>query len=97
MERFMSDTAYNLVPTAGQSSRAATREVSELAQAIADIEHASTTLRRAAPALETWSGNAAERHTLPPPQSVWVVIGVGWTSTSLVVCAAIYMFASLLG
>jgi hypothetical protein len=92
----MSDTAYNLVPAASQSSRAATLEVSDLAQAIADIEHASSTLRRAARALETWSGKAADRPTLPPPQSVWVVIGVVWTSTIFVVGAAILMFASLL-
>ena len=70
--------------------------MSELAQAIADIEHASSTLRRAAPALETWSGKGADRSTLPPPQSVWVVIGVVWTSTIFVVGAAILMFASLL-
>jgi hypothetical protein len=88
---------YSLMAAAGPSSRAAALEVSDLAQAMADIEHASSTLRRAAPGLETWSSSVADRPTLPPPQSVWVVIGVVWTSTIVVVGAAVLMFASLLG
>ena len=68
----------------------------DIAQAIADIEQATHALRRAEPGLEVWASTTGEQRTLPPPQSVWFVIGVVWTSTIAVVGGTIFMIVSLL-
>jgi hypothetical protein len=68
----------------------------QLTRAIAEIEHASATLRRAEPTLEAWTPEAAARGEKRRHRSVWILIGGVWLSASLVVAGAtgaiLYLF-----
>jgi hypothetical protein len=67
----------------------------QLAREVADIETATAALRRAEPALESWT------KTPPPtgrkPRPVWLIIGVLWLSTALVTAGAVVIIATLAG
>jgi hypothetical protein len=71
-------------------------EPDQLARDIAAIERAAAALRKAEPALESWSNP-------PPPQAgrkprpVWLLIGVLWVSTALVTVGAAVAIAVLVG
>ena len=67
----------------------------QLARDIADIEHASAALRRAEPALESWTGRSAA--SAPNPQPLWLLIGVLWVSTALVTVGAVVAIAAFAG
>jgi hypothetical protein len=65
----------------------------QLARDYADIESATAALRRAEPALQSWS-----RDTVPAaakPQPLWLVIGALWLSTVIVTVGAVVAIASL--
>jgi hypothetical protein len=62
---------------------------SQLERDIIEIEHASAALRRAEPALEEWPARSTPATHLPQSGSVWILIGVIWTSTALVMVALI--------
>ena len=66
----------------------------QLARDIADIEHASAALRRAEPALESWTGRSA---SAPNPRPLWLLIGVLWVSTALVTVGAVVAIAAFAG
>jgi|SRR5271163_1264206 hypothetical protein len=68
----------------------------QLARDIAAIERAMTTLRRAEPALQSWSEPPATP-TPHNPSPVWLLIGVLWVSTALVTLGAVYAISALVG
>jgi len=67
----------------------------QLAREVADIEAATATLRRAEPALESWT--KAPANTGGKPRPVWLLIGVLWLSTALVTVGAVVAIATLAG
>jgi hypothetical protein len=67
----------------------------QLAREVADIEAATATLRRAEPALESWT--KAPANTAGKPRPVWLLIGVLWLSTALVTAGAVVAIATLAG
>jgi hypothetical protein len=67
----------------------------QLAREVAEIEAAIAALRRAEPALESWSQAPATATHKPRP--VWVLIGVLWLSTALVTAGAVVAIATLAG
>jgi hypothetical protein len=67
----------------------------QLAREVADIETATAALRRAEPALESWT--KAPANTGGKPRPVWLLIGVLWLSTALVTAGAVVAIASLAG
>jgi hypothetical protein len=88
------------LPLPGKAKDEAPLDPDELARAIAEIERASAALRRAEPALETWSDG--DDDVVPAsqpanPRSVWVLIGILWTSTVLVAAGVVYAIATLIG
>lgn len=72
----------------------------QLARDIAEIERVTAALRKAEPALETWTGSwSGEAPAMTPhkPRSVWLLIGVLWLSTALVTAGAVAVIAGLAG
>jgi hypothetical protein len=76
----------------------------QLERDIAEIERATAALRKAEPALETWSKPASEAWISDPPATarrkprpVWLLIGVLWLSTALVTAGAVAAIAVLAG
>jgi hypothetical protein len=52
-------------------------------------------LRRAEPALESWTNPPA--HANPKPRPVWLLIAVLWFSTAVVTLGAVAAIAALVG
>lgn len=76
----------------------------QLARDIAEIERVSAVLRKAEPALETWTdtpedawADDAPPAALPKPRPVWLLIGLLWLSTALVTAGAVAAIARLAG
>ena len=67
----------------------------QLAREVADIEAATAALRKAEPALESWTKAPASSGGKPRP--VWLLIGVLWLSTALVTAGAVVAIATLAG
>jgi hypothetical protein len=81
------DTAdTNTVPAADRA---------QLDRDIAAIEKASAALRRADPAMETWTD--APPAAMQKPRPVWLLIGVLWLSTALITIGAMYAISTLIG
>jgi hypothetical protein len=82
-------------PSADASSVVSAADHAQLARDIAAIERASTALRRAEPALESWTEapTAATQKSRP----VWLLIGVLWLSTALVTIGAVFAISALVG
>ncbi|HUD87801.1 MAG TPA: hypothetical protein VMR17_15270 [Xanthobacteraceae bacterium] len=78
-----------------ESSALADTARDQLAREIAEIETATAALRRAEPALESWT--SAPPATLHKPRPVWLLIGVLWLSTVLVTAGAVVAIATLRG
>ena len=70
-------------------------EPDQLARDIAAIERATAALRKAEPALESWSNPPQQAGGKPRP--VWLLIGVLWVSTALVTVGAAVAIAALVG
>jgi hypothetical protein len=70
-------------------------EPDQLARDIAAIERAAAALRKAEPALESWSNPPPQAGRKPRP--VWLLIGVLWVSTALVTVGAAVAIAVLVG
>jgi hypothetical protein len=66
----------------------------QLAREIADIEAATAALRRAEPALQSWTNAPA---AVRKPRPVWLLIGVLWLSTALVTAGAVVAIAAFAG
>jgi hypothetical protein len=67
----------------------------QLAREVADIEAATAALRRAEPALESWTKAPAASGGKPRP--VWLLIGVLWLSTAIVTAGAVVAIAAMAG
>jgi hypothetical protein len=67
----------------------------QLAREVADIEAATAALRRAEPALESWT--KAPVNTGGKPRPVWLLIGVLWLSTALVTAGVVVAIAAMAG
>ena len=80
---------------AGEPGAMAQTVRDQLAREVADIEAATAALRRAEPALESWT--KAPVQTGGKPRPVWLLIGVLWLSTALVTAGAVVAIASLAG
>lgn len=80
---------------ADSSASPAGAETDQLARDIADIESAAAALRRAEPALESWTNPPA--HANPKPRPVWLLIAVLWFSTAVVTLGAVAAIAALVG
>ena len=70
-------------------------ERDQLARDIADIENATAALRRAEPALETWTKPQTPAAIKARP--LWLLIGLLWLSTAIVTVGAAYAIAALYG
>jgi hypothetical protein len=66
-----------------------------LARDIADIENAAAALRRAEPALQSWTKPPAP--AVPKSRPLWLLIGVLWLSTAIVTVGAACALAVLYG
>jgi hypothetical protein len=92
-------------PGDGEAGEAdAFAQTDQMARDIAAIERATAALRKAEPALETWSQPASEAWTSDPPviakrnpHPVWLLIGLLWLSTALVTAGAVAAIAVLAG
>ena len=70
-------------------------ERDQLARDIADIENAAAALRRAEPALQSWTKPLAP--TVPKSRPLWLLIGLLWLSTAIVTVGAACALAVLYG
>jgi hypothetical protein len=79
-----------------EEARALKRAASEqLARDLADIERATAALRRAEPALQSWSQPVTAAVHAPRP--LWVLIGVLWISAAIVTVGAAVAIVALAG
>jgi len=94
-EAALGDSRYGAAGEAG-----ALGQTDQLARDIAEIERATAVLRKAEPALETWSeswsGDAPAIATRKP-RPIWLLIGLLWLSTALVTAGAVAAIAVLAG
>lgn len=84
----------------GPDEAPAPGEADQLARDFAAIERASEALRRAQPALETWSRPRTDGRpamAMGRPRPVWLLIGLLWFSTALVTVGAVAAIARLAG
>jgi hypothetical protein len=70
-------------------------ERDQLARDIADIENATAALRRAEPALESWT--EPQTPTVTKARPLWLLIGLLWLSTAILTVSAAYAIATLAG
>jgi hypothetical protein len=71
-------------------------ERDQLARDIADIESATAALRRAEPALQSWTKPQMPA-AAPKSRPLWLMIGLLWLSTAIVTVGAAYAIAVLYG
>jgi hypothetical protein len=67
----------------------------QLARDVAAIERASAALRRAEPALQSWTEPPVTTGQSVRP--IWLLIGALWISTALVTFGAVYAISALVG
>jgi len=70
-------------------------ERDQLARDLADIENAAAALRRAEPALQSWTKPAVP--VVPTSRPLWLLIGLLWLSTAIVTVGAACAIAVLYG
>jgi len=70
-------------------------ERDQFARDIANIESATAALRRAEPALESWTKPQTPAMTKSRP--LWMLIGLLWLSTAILTVGAAYAIATLAG
>ncbi len=80
---------------AGDAGLFASAEPDQLARDIAAIERATAALRKAEPALESWSDPPPQASHKPRP--IWLLVGVLWISTAIVTVGAAVAIAALVG
>jgi hypothetical protein len=81
--------------TNNESAVVAAADRDQLARDIAAIERASAALRRAEPALESWTEPPAAAAQSARP--IWLLIGALWISTALATFGAVYAISVLVG
>jgi hypothetical protein len=92
---FTFDAGHDAIKAAElHDSRAHTAaEHDQFERDLAAIERASAALRRAEPALQSWSESAAT--TMHQPRPVWLLIAVLWLATALVTLGAVFAVSAL--
>jgi hypothetical protein len=83
------------VTDARNTNMVAAADRAQLDRDIAAIEKASAALRRADPAMETWTD--ARPAAMQKPRPVWLLIGVLWLSTALITIGAVFAISALVG
>jgi len=97
LETIAADDTAKVVaePVVDAPTLVAAADRAQLDRDIAAIEKASAALRRADPAMETWTD------TPPPvmqkPRPVWLLIGVLWLSTALITIGAVFAISAMVG
>jgi hypothetical protein len=81
---------------AGEKSPLTAAEREQLAREITDIESAAAVLRKAQPALKSWSRPPAPA-PIPKARPLWLLIGFLWLSTALVTAGAAFAIRSFAG
>jgi hypothetical protein len=90
------ESARRSVARQGQHGPLTAAEREQLAREIADIENAAAALRKAQPALKSWSKPAVPA-LAPKTRPLWFMIGVLWLSTALVTAGAAFAIHSFVG
>ena len=80
---------------AGDAGWPTSAEPDQLARDIDAIERATAALRKAEPALESWSDRPPQASHKPRP--IWLLVGVLWISTAIVTVGAAVAIAALVG
>jgi hypothetical protein len=97
-ESFASDQQTEASSTGLSAEQIDPLDPDQLARAVAEIEKASSALRKSEPALEAWSpNNAATSGITRKYWSIWLLIGGIWISATLVVAGAAGAILYLLG
>lgn len=89
------EAARRTVAQAGEQKSLTQAERDQLAREIADIESAAAALRKAQPALKSWSKPPSP--TIPKSRPLWLLIGALWLSTALVTAGAVAAIHSFVG
>ena len=88
--------SVRLAPTSSDTAATLAQfERDQLARDIADIENASAALRRAEPALQSWTKPPAP--VVSKSRPLWLLIGLLWLSTAIVTVGAACAIAVLYG
>jgi hypothetical protein len=90
------ETARQALARSDAAGALAQFERDQLARDIADIESAAAALRRAEPALQTWTKPQMPA-VVPKSRPLWLLIGLLWLSTAILTVGAAYAFAVLYG
>jgi hypothetical protein len=89
------ETARQALTHSDAAGALAQFERDQLARDIADIERATAALRRAEPALQSWT--KPQMPAVPKSRPLWLLIGVLWLSTAIITVGAAYAIAVLYG
>jgi hypothetical protein len=89
------ESARQALMRAEASGALAEFERDQLARDIADIENATAVLRRAEPALQSWTKPQAPAVLKARP--LWLLMGLVWLSTAILTVGAAYAIAALYG
>ena len=90
------ETARRALSHSDAAGALAQFERDQLARDIADIENAAAALRRAEPALQSWTKPQTPA-AAPKSRPLWLMIGLLWLSTAIVTVGAAYAIAVLYG
>ena len=89
------DSARQALTRADAAGALAEFERNQLARDIAAIEEATEALRRAEPALQSWT--KPQMAATPKSRPLWLLMGLLWLSTAIVTMGAAYAIIVLYG
>jgi hypothetical protein len=89
------ESARQALMRAEGSGALAEFERAQLARDIADIESATAALRRAEPALQSWTKPPIP--VVPKSRPLWLLMSLVWLSTAILTAGAAYAIAALYG
>jgi hypothetical protein len=89
------ETARQALARSDAGGALAQFERDQLARDIAAIESATAALRRAEPALQSWT--KPQMPAVPKSRPLWLLIGLLWLSTAILTVGAAYAIAVLYG
>jgi len=89
------ESAWQAMNGSDTAAALAQFERDQLARDLADIENAAAALRRAEPALQSWTKPLSP--AVPKSRPLWLLIGLLWLSTAIVTVGAACAIAVLYG
>ena len=89
------DAGLRVDPDAAAAQAMGASEREQFERDLDDIARATAALRRAEPALETWSDQPVS--ATRKPRSVWLLVALLWLSTALVTVGAVAAITALVG